>query len=255
MPEHRLLVLADAHIGSAPPDAEVALLEFLEAAPSLGDELLLVGDLFEFWFAYRRVIPRRAFPVAAAIARLAARFPVAMVGGNHDRWGEPFWGAETDVRYSARELVIDAGARRVLALHGDGLTERPGRISLVHRVIGHPLISGVFRLLHPDLGMRVVDRVAPWLGEGQQDADTKRRGAARQQRWAEARLAADASLDAVVMAHTHVARVEHFGGARFYLNPGAWYDGGQYAVIAAAGAELRRFTPAARSPRPTASLR
>ena len=255
MPEHRLLVLADAHIGSAPPDAEAALLEFLDAAPSLGDELLLVGDLFEFWFAYRHVIPRRAFPVAAAVARLAARFPVSMVGGNHDRWGEPFWASETGVRYSPRELVLDAGGRRVLALHGDGLTERPGRVALVHRVIGHRAVSAGFRLLHPDLGMRIVDRVAPWLGEGHQDAETKRRGAERQQRWADARLEADASIGAIVMAHTHVAGIHETGRGRFFLNPGAWYDGGRYAVIGEAGAELRQFTPAERSPQPTAAPR
>ena len=255
MPEHRLLVLADAHIGSAPAEAEAALLEFLDAAQSLGEELLLLGDLFEFWFTYRRVIPRRAFSVAAAVARLAARFPVAMVGGNHDRWGETFWAAETGVRYAPRELLLETGGRRLLALHGDGLTERPGRVSLVHRVIGHGAVSAAFRMIHPDLGMRIVDRVAPWLGEGQQDAETKRRGAARQQRWAEARLEADPSLDAIVMAHTHVAGIHEGARGRFFLNPGAWYDGGRYAVIGAAGAELRHFTRAGRSPLPTAAPR
>jgi UDP-2,3-diacylglucosamine hydrolase len=255
VPDHRLLVVADAHIGAAPPEAEAALLAFLDAAPELGDALLVAGDLFEFWFAYRRVIPRRAFPVAAALARLATRFPVAMAGGNHDRWGDPFWAAEAGITYSARELTLDGGGRRVLALHGDGLTERPGRVTLVHRLIGHPLVGGTFRLLHPDLGMRIVDRIAPWLGEGVQDAETKRRGAARQQRWAEARLAADPSVGAIVMAHTHVPALFERPDGRLYLNPGAWYDGGRYAVIAATGAELRQFTPAVPPPPPTAAPR
>jgi UDP-2,3-diacylglucosamine hydrolase len=248
VPDHRLLVVADAHIGAAPPETEAALLSFLEAAPGLGDALLVAGDLFEFWFAYRRVIPRRAFPVAAALSRLAGRFPVAMAGGNHDRWGDPFWAAEAGIRFSPRELLLDAGGRRVLALHGDGLTERPGRVSLVHRVIGHPVVSGTFRLLHPDLGMRIVDRITPWLGEGAQDAETKRRGAARQRQWAEARLASDPSLGAVVMAHTHTPALHTLADGRFYLNPGAWYDGGRYAVLGEAGAELREFTPGAPPP-------
>ena len=97
---HRLLVLSDAHVGATPPEVEEALLAFLERAPTLGDCLLLNGDIFDFWFAYRRVIPRRGFHVAAEIRRARKRMPVAMVGGNHDRWGEDFWERDLDVRFA-----------------------------------------------------------------------------------------------------------------------------------------------------------
>ena len=59
--------------------------------PTLGDCLLVNGDLFDFWFSYSRVIPRRGFHVAAALARLRRRLPIVMVGGNHDRWDSDFW--------------------------------------------------------------------------------------------------------------------------------------------------------------------
>ena len=88
---HTLVVVSDAHLGVTPPAVEEALLAFLDAVPTLGDCLLVNGDLFDFWFSYGRVIPRRGFQVAAALARLARRMPVLMVGGNHDRWGGDFW--------------------------------------------------------------------------------------------------------------------------------------------------------------------
>ena len=62
-----LVVVSDAHLGVAPPVAEEALLSFLDAAPGLGDCLLVNGDLFDFWFSYARVIPRRGFHVAASV--------------------------------------------------------------------------------------------------------------------------------------------------------------------------------------------
>ncbi len=88
---HTLVVVSDAHLGVAPPATEEALLEFLDAVPTLGDCLLVNGDLFDFWFTYARVIPRRGFHVAAALARLRRRLPIVMVGGNHDRWDNDFW--------------------------------------------------------------------------------------------------------------------------------------------------------------------
>ena len=254
MTEPRLLIIADAHIGGAPAESESALLEFLDAAPDLGSALLIVGDLFEFWFAYSRVIPRRGFAVAAAVARLARIMPVSMVGGNHDRWGEGFWGEETGVRYARRELRLALGARRLLVLHGDGLTERPGRSSWTHRIVGHPITSAAFGLLHPDLGFRLVDRFS-FLLSRPQSPEERARYAAEQRRWAESRLAADPSIDVLVMGHSHMPALTEPSPGRHYLNPGAWLDGGSHAVVEPGGIELRRFTPAAPLPHPTGAPR
>ena len=80
----RLLVVSDAHLGRGTSETEEAFLAFLAAAPSLGDCLLINGDLFEFWFTYERVVPRTGFRVAASLAELRRRIPVVMTGGNHE---------------------------------------------------------------------------------------------------------------------------------------------------------------------------
>jgi len=109
---HTLVVVSDAHLGVAPPAVEERLLVFLESVPELGDCLLVNGDLFDFWFSYSRVIPRRGFHVVAALARLRRRLPVLMVGGNHDRWGGDFWERDLGVRFHPRRLTFDIGTRR-----------------------------------------------------------------------------------------------------------------------------------------------
>src|SRR5206468_493773 len=61
------------------------------AVPDLGDALLINGDLFDFWFEYGSVIPRRHFGTVAKLHALRARgVPITFVGGNHDRWGGDF---------------------------------------------------------------------------------------------------------------------------------------------------------------------
>jgi UDP-2,3-diacylglucosamine hydrolase len=250
----RLVVIADAHVGGAPQASDRALLDFLDEAPDLGDGLLVVGDLFEFWFAYARAIPRRGFPVAAALARVARGMPVWMVGGNHDRWGKPFWAEDAGVTYERRELVLDVDGRRVVALHGDGISERPGRSRWTHRIVGHPLTSAAFSLLHPDLGFRLVDRCS-FLLSRPQTPELRERYAADQRRWAEARLVADPAIGTLVMGHSHEPALSEPAPGRFYLNPGAWLDGGCYASLTREGPTLRRFIRAARSPHPTAAPR
>jgi hypothetical protein len=54
----RVVVVADAHLGQVPPATAAAFHAFLDAVPTLGDALLINGDLFDFWFEYKRVIPR-----------------------------------------------------------------------------------------------------------------------------------------------------------------------------------------------------
>lgn len=238
------MVIADAHIGAAPAAVEDALLAFLDHVPSLGDTLLIDGDLFHFWFTYRRVIPRQAFRVAARVAALARSVPVRIVGGNHDRWGDDFWSGQPGVTFNRGELRFDVGGRRVRALHGDGLT--PGRTprALMQRLIAHPITSAAYRLLHPDLGMRLVEAASPILSGPADRPAARARKAAAQCESARRLLAGDRDTDLLVLGHTHTAALVEVFPGRHYLNPGAWLEGLQYAVVTATSAELRRYQAA-----------
>jgi UDP-2,3-diacylglucosamine hydrolase len=242
---HALVVVSDAHLGVAPPDVEERLLAFLEAVPALGDCLLVNGDLFDFWYSYSRVIPRRGFRIAAALAALARRLPIVMVGGNHDRWGGDFWTREIGLRFEPSSASFEIGHRRVVAIHGDGLTEPSLRAVLLHRLINHPVTAAVYRSIHPDLGLRLVDRLSPHLGNHLPSEAMLDAAAERQRVWAERRLREDPEIGLLVMGHTHRPALREIGPGRHYLNPGAWFDGDRYAIATEDGAELRGFTPAA----------
>jgi UDP-2,3-diacylglucosamine hydrolase len=245
-----LVVVSDAHLGYAPPDVETALLEFLDAVPTLGDCLLLNGDLFEFWFSYDRVIPRVGFRVAAALGALRRRLPVLLVGGNHDRWGRAFWEQDLGITFAPERAEFELGGRRVLALHGDRIGYGRPRSRVLHRLVSSRLASAVYRAIHPELGVPLVHALSARLGDHATSGAIVERSAARQRRWAEQALADDPSLALVILGHTHRATLEEPFPDRRYLNPGAWFDGFRYAVATPHGAELRRFTPSAPLPRP-----
>jgi UDP-2,3-diacylglucosamine hydrolase len=238
---YRLVVVSDAHLGVTPPAVEETLLAFLDAVPTLGDCLLINGDLFDFWFAYTRVVPRRGIHVVAALSRLRRHLPIVMTGGNHDRWGGDFWTRELGLTYAPTRAAFAIGQRQVVALHGDGLAEPGRRSALLHRVINHPLTAGIYRLLHPDFGLRLVDLVGPLLGDGPPDARKLALAAARQQAWAERFLADEPATGLVIMGHTHRAASSEPSPGRHYLNPGAWFDGYRYAIATETTVELHEF--------------
>jgi len=81
-------VISDAHLGFAMQDVERSPVRFLRFLHGRAGSLVINGDLFEFWFEWRRVMPRGAFRVLAALADLReSGVPILMIAGNHDCWG------------------------------------------------------------------------------------------------------------------------------------------------------------------------
>jgi len=237
----RLVIVADSHFGAAPAADEAAFLTFLDQVPRPGDTLLLAGDIFDYWFSYRRLIPRRCFRIAAALTTLARRIPVALVGGNHDRWGDSFWQEDAGIRFDPHRLEWPTTTGPVHMIHGDGLhEERPGA-SWMHRVTSSPGVIATYRLLHPDLGFWLADKMGHNLAYGETHPEAVQAAAERQHHWAIGELARDTTIRALVMGHTHREAAVEVAPGRWYLNPGAWLDGHRYATLDADGAVLRHF--------------
>ena len=238
----RLIVVADAHLGAAPPAAEDALLAFIDAMPGLGDSLLLAGDIYDYWFSYSRFIPRRNFRVTAALTHLARTIPVMMIGGNHDRWGDTFWDADAGIRFHPHELRFTVGDRAVLAVHGDGLHEERRGAELMHRVTSSRFVIGAFRKLHPDMGHWIADRMGHSLGFAQANPHILDAAAARQSAWVTRALAREPDLGAIIMGHTHREVAAEIEPRRWYLNPGPWVDSPRYGMLDASGASIHAFS-------------
>jgi UDP-2,3-diacylglucosamine hydrolase len=228
----RVVVVGDAHLGSCDPGDLAAFHDLLLAVPGMGRRLLITGDLFDFWFEYRYVIPRRPFATLARLAALVgAGVAVEVFGGNHDRWGGSFWRRDLGVPFHREGAELTVAGRRAWVTHGDGLTETKLGGRVIHRVTRHPLTIGLFRSIHPDIGFWLANRLSGGLAEGNRTPEALDRAAAAQERYARALLDRRSDLDLVVMAHTHRARLVEHAPRRFYLNAGQWMIERSYAVV------------------------
>lgn len=226
-----IYIVSDVHLGAVPAETEHEFISFLEHVGSHGRALLLMGDLFDFWFEYGTVIPGKHFRVLAALAELvAAGIPVTYIGGNHDAWGGRFLREEVGVDYRIGPVRSDLLGRPALLAHGDGL----GRGDLGYRMLKIVLRSRVtvaaFRALHPELGLKVARVVSRTDTRGEDEAASRGR-AAFLERWARAQLEADPELAWVVCGHAHEPAIIEVAPGRYYLNAGDWIRHFTYITV------------------------
>ncbi len=232
MQDPPVYLTSDIHLGAVPPDTERAFVSWLEHCGREASQVIINGDLFDFWFEYGSVVPRGHTRVLGALAALVdAGIPVLFMGGNHDWWGGDFLRDEIGVAFRQDPAVLDIQGRRVLLAHGDGL----GSGDLGYRVLRHLLRGGptrfAFRWLHPDVGAWVARRVSK---TGLRDGESLEKQKARSrflEAWATSRLAESPELDLVVLGHTHIPLLREVAPGRFYLNSGDWLVHRSYALL------------------------
>lgn len=212
-------VFSDAHLGVAAPDAERALLGFLRTLGERAGSVVINGDLFDFWFEWRSVMPRRGYRVLAALADLRERdVPVLYVAGNHDCWGGEILREDVGVDFHVGPWEGSLGGWRARVEHGDGLRPREDRpYRALRRVLRHPLAVRAFRMMHPDFGSRLA------LGSSHTSRTMRPGDGGRGLRAvALEALGADRALELLVYGHSHVRALERVPGGGVYANPGAW---------------------------------
>jgi UDP-2,3-diacylglucosamine hydrolase len=235
-------VFSDVHLGVTPPSVERDLLAFLDSLRNGAGSLIVNGDLFDFWFEWRHVIPRVGFRVIAALASLHdAGVPVLWIGGNHDCWGGEVLRTDAGVDYQLGAWNGQIGPWRSHIEHGDGL--RPvedRRYRALRRVLRSPAAISAFRWLHPDWASRLA------LGSsGASRTHGPRDGGSGLRRIGLELLAERADVDLVIFGHSHVATLERAPGGGIFANPGSWLDAPTYLRIDANRVELRRWTGSA----------
>ena len=239
-------IIGDTHLGVGPPNLERQLVAFLRHLPTRAKSLIINGDLFDFWFEWRTVIPRDHFRTLAALADLRdAGVDVLMVAGNHDCWGGDFLSRDVGVRYQLGAWEGSVAGWRTRIDHGDGLRAREDRkYRALRRVLRHPVAMRAFRWLHPDWGTR--------LARGSSTASRTYRArdaGAGLRSVAHATLTANPSLDLLVFGHSHVPALESTPRGSVYANAGSWLDAPTYLVVTPERIELRSWDSSAESHR------
>ena len=237
-------IVSDLHLGVATRETERLFESYLRGIAGNVGTLVINGDLFDFWFEWKTVIPRRGFRTLAALAELReSGTEILYIAGNHDCWGGDVLREDVGVEYVVGPWEGPIGGWRVRIEHGDGLREVEDRkYRMVRPIMRSPAAIAIFRTLHPDWATR--------LATGSSNASrtyAARDGGTGLRSIALARLESESSLDVVVYGHSHVAALERVGRSQIFANAGSWLDAPTYIEITESKIALLRWNGSAES--------
>ena len=159
MPGHLTYFVSDVHLGlrvGDPAGRESAFVAFLQGIdPAQTEALYLLGDIWDFWYEYRDVVPKGYVKVLAALVSLReAGVQVYFFQGNHDIWTYRYF-EELGLKRLAQPQVVQIGTERFCLGHGDALGPGMHGYKFVQRVFNNRFLQRCFSSLHPWLAFRL----------------------------------------------------------------------------------------------------
>lgn len=151
---------SDQHLGA--PNQKESLprekkfVSWLEKIKDDAEAIFLLGDLFDFWFEYKTVVPKGFVRVLGKLAEIRdIGIPIYFFVGNHDLWMKDYFKEELNipVYHKPQEFLINNN--KILIGHGDGLGPGDKGYKRMKKVFTFPLFQFLFRWLHPDLGVKL----------------------------------------------------------------------------------------------------
>lgn len=237
--------LSDAHLGSrfkGEDLREKKLVEFCDSISDHAESLFLMGDIFDFWFEYRTVVPFRHFAALSAFERLRKRgVRIVYIGGNHDFWTGNFLTGTLGVEMYFTPVTMKLGNRNVHLTHGDGLTREEWFYPLFKKIVRNRLNRTLYRLIHPDIGIPVAHFISS-LSRRHIEKTLDIEKVAERYRDAARALLSASPFDAVVTGHTHKADLREWQG-KTYVNTGNWIRDFNYAMLEDGTFTLHNFKP------------
>ncbi|MCL8000815.1 UDP-2,3-diacylglucosamine diphosphatase, partial [Brucella sp. 21LCYQ03] len=118
--------------------------------------LYLMGDIFDFWFEYKTVVPKGYIRFLGKLAELAdLGIPIIFFKGNHDMWMFDYLKEELNATIIDDEQVLELDGKQFYLHHGDGLGPGDRKYKFLKKIFRSPLCQWLFARLHPNLGVGI----------------------------------------------------------------------------------------------------
>ena len=243
----KIYFLSDFHLGA--PDAasslqrEKQVVRFLDEIKNDAAEIFLVGDMFDFWYEYRKVVPKGFTRLLGKLAELSdAGIPMHFFVGNHDMWMKDYFLKELNIPIYFEPKEFERNGKKFLIGHGDGLGPGDKGYKFLKKIFRNPVCMWLFGILPPYFGMGLADYFS-------------RRSRAQTGASEEVFLGDDKewliiyskevlhkkNFDFFVFGHRHLAIDYRLSENSRYINLGDWIHYYTYAVFDGNNLELRSF--------------
>jgi UDP-2,3-diacylglucosamine hydrolase len=233
----RVYFASDFHLGAPDPVAsrerEKHIVKWLDTVSRDAAHIFLVGDVFDFWFEYKEVIPKGYTRLLGKLAELRDRgIGISVFIGNHDMWMNGYFEDELDIPVHYEPKTYDIGGKRFYIGHGDGLGPGDHGYKMLKKVFRNPVCRWLFSLIHPSWGIGLANyfsrksraatggELEKFLGEENEWLAIYSKEILQQ-----------SHFDYFIYGHRHLPLDLQVGPDSRYINLGDWLNYFSYAVF------------------------
>jgi UDP-2,3-diacylglucosamine hydrolase len=242
---NKIYFASDFHLGmpnhAASLEREKRIVRWLDSISTDAEKIFLLGDVFDFWYEYKYVVPKGYVRLLGKLAELKDKgIDVQVFTGNHDLWMFGYFPNEMQIPIHHKPLMFEASGKKFFIGHGDGLGPGDRGYKLMKNIFTNKICQWLFSLLHP----RIAFSIAMYFSRNSRLANEEETFLGEDKEWqilfAKEKLKS-ADVDYFIFGHRHIALQICIAEKTTFINLGDWIRFNTYAVFDGSKIELRTF--------------
>ncbi|RZK50772.1 MAG: UDP-2,3-diacylglucosamine diphosphatase [Pedobacter sp.] len=244
--DKKIYFASDFHLGS--PNYEESLkrekfvVSWLTEIEPTCSELFLMGDIFDFWFEYKKVVPKGYIRLLGKLTQMAdSGIPIYFFKGNHDMWVYDYFIQEIGMKIISDELIIERNNKRFYLHHGDGLGPGDKFYKFLRRIFRNPICQFLFGILPPRIGLGLANY---WSGKSRLASQVSEKIIAENEEWLvvhSKEILKKEAINYFVYGHRHLPLEIKLNEESIYINLGEWVNYSSYAEFDGQDLKLKYF--------------
>ena len=241
----KIYFLSDFHLGA--PNAEASLIRekkiirFLDNIKADAAEIFIVGDLFDFWYEYKKVVPKGYVRILGKLAELTdSGIPIHFFVGNHDMWMRDYFQKELNIPVYFEPVPFEFNGKKFLVGHGDGLGPGDKGYKFIKKIFRNKAAQWLFGILPPAMGMGIAHYFS--RKSRAQTGQTDEKFLGEDKEWLiqySKDVLKTVHYDYLVFGHRHLPIDFKINDQSRYINLGDWIKYFSYAVFDGNNLELK----------------
>ncbi len=236
-PDKKIYFLSDFHLGApgaaASLEREKKIVAFLDEAKKDAAAIFLVGDMFDFWFEYKTVVPKGFVRLLGKLAELSdSGIQLHFFVGNHDMWVRDYFIGELGMKIYFEPTRFEFNGKKFLIGHGDGQGPGDHRYKMLKKVFRNPLCQWLFGIIPPAIGMGLANYFSRKSRQADKTVEEKFLG--DENEWLivySKEVLQQEAIDYFIFGHRHLAIDHPLNNKSRYVNLGEWINLQSYAVF------------------------
>ena len=233
----KIYFASDFHLGInaklTSQEREKKIVRWLDFIQHDAHEIYLVGDVFDFWFEYRSVVPKGYVRLFGKLAELRDKgIPIFFFIGNHDMWMFRYFEIEFDIPIIRNPIVKEWNGKKFFIGHGDGLGPGDYGYKFIKKVFANKICQFLFGMIHPNLGVGLANF---WSQRSRAVSPAELKFLGEKKEWLVQfcnKKIEELDADYFIFGHRHLT-IDYTlkNGTSRYINIGEWMHACSYAVF------------------------